>query len=163
LKEFKDICLHFYPRLKVYSRNFIGLDSQDQEDCVQEIFIKIYNNWDKYDPKYAKSTWIYRIARNTFIDYQRSLKAKKNQKSEVDLNDLSLVDQSHHQSEIRFDVNNAISQLESEDQELLYLYYSEDFSLGEISVLQGKSVASLKSKLFRIRKNLKPHLEESYA
>ena len=49
--------------------------SEDVEDLVQEVFLKVYANLDKYDEvKASLSTWIYTITRNTVYDY---LKAKR--------------------------------------------------------------------------------------
>ena len=49
--------------------------SEDVEDLVQEVFLKVYANLDRYDEvKASLSTWIYTITRNTVYDY---LKAKR--------------------------------------------------------------------------------------
>lgn len=42
------------------------------EDLTQDIFIKIYQNLTKFRGEASLSTWIYRIATNTYLDYFRS-------------------------------------------------------------------------------------------
>lgn len=50
--------------------------TEDADDLVQEVFLKVYRNLDEYDAaKASLSTWIYTITRNTVYDY---LKAKRN-------------------------------------------------------------------------------------
>ena len=41
------------------------------DDLLQETFIKVYINLNRYRPDYTFGQWIYTIARNTFIDYVR--------------------------------------------------------------------------------------------
>ena len=41
------------------------------DDIVDEIFMKVTLNLDKYDKKFAFSTWLFAIARNTLADYFR--------------------------------------------------------------------------------------------
>lgn len=44
---------------------------EDAEDICQRSFEKAFMNIDKYDPKYAFSTWLYNIAQNESIDHLR--------------------------------------------------------------------------------------------
>ncbi len=46
-------------------------DGDDSKDLMQETFIKVFLNLDKYDSAYTFGQWIYIIARNTFIDFVR--------------------------------------------------------------------------------------------
>jgi RNA polymerase sigma factor (sigma-70 family) len=41
------------------------------EDVVQEISIQLWRARDRYDPRFAHTTWIYRIALNVAISYFR--------------------------------------------------------------------------------------------
>lgn len=46
-------------------------DPSDADDLLQETFIKVYINIDRYSPDYTFGQWVYTIARNTLIDYMR--------------------------------------------------------------------------------------------
>lgn len=48
-----------------------GGNANDTDDLIQETFIKVFLNLDKYDTSFTFGQWIYTIARNTFIDYVR--------------------------------------------------------------------------------------------
>lgn len=48
-----------------------GGNADDADDLLQETFIKVFLNLDKYDASFTFGQWIYTIARNTFIDYIR--------------------------------------------------------------------------------------------
>ena len=47
------------------------------DDVVGEIFMKVALNLDKYDRKYAFSTWLFAIARNSLADYFRRQNRKR--------------------------------------------------------------------------------------
>lgn len=46
-------------------------NKHDAEDLTQEAFIKAFNSLRSYNPEYAFSTWLYKIASNNCIDYLR--------------------------------------------------------------------------------------------
>ena len=48
---------------------------QEAEDVVQEAFLRVYKNLDRYDENQKFSTWIYRIATNLCIDRLRKRRA----------------------------------------------------------------------------------------
>lgn len=43
----------------------------DADDLLQETFIKVYINLHRYSDSYTFGQWVYTIARNTHIDYER--------------------------------------------------------------------------------------------
>ena len=44
---------------------------EDAEDVLQETFIKVYINLHRYSADYTFGQWVYTIARNTHIDFER--------------------------------------------------------------------------------------------
>lgn len=48
-----------------------GGNGDDADDLLQETFIKVFLNLDKYNTAFTFGQWIYTIARNTFIDFMR--------------------------------------------------------------------------------------------
>lgn len=49
----------------------VGGNGEDADDLLQETFIKVFLNLDKYSGTYTFGQWVYTIARNTFIDFVR--------------------------------------------------------------------------------------------
>ena len=45
--------------------------TDDASDLLQETFVKVYLNMQRYDSRYTFGQWVYTIARNTFIDFVR--------------------------------------------------------------------------------------------
>lgn len=160
--DFDDIWTQYYPRLRVFAGSFSGLTGPDREDCIQDIFLAVYMNLDRYDARWSLSTWIYRIARNKIIDYRR-----RRFRSAEAVVDEELPDRKDlhgaQRVESRIDIARALEELAEAQREAIFLYYSEELPVAEIAAVLGKPEGSVKSLLHRGRKALKKRLEEAYA
>ncbi len=45
------------------------------EDVTQEVFVKVWKNLKKFKPEYKFKSWLYKIAKNTSLDYLKKNKA----------------------------------------------------------------------------------------
>lgn len=65
---------------KVYNMalNFAG-NSDDAADITQEVFLKVYNNIEKFKEEKSFTSWLLRLSKNYCIDYWR--KSKYNRRS----------------------------------------------------------------------------------
>ena len=62
---------------KIFHLGYRMLSNRHEaEDIVQETFLRVYKNWERYDDKQKFSTWIYRIATNLCIDQLRKRKPR---------------------------------------------------------------------------------------
>lgn len=61
-----------YRFLHNFCKKRFNLQEQDVEDVLQNVFIKVYRNIDKYNGDYKITTWICSILRNESIDFCRS-------------------------------------------------------------------------------------------
>lgn len=59
-----------------YIRRMTQLPSEDIQDLLQEVFIKIYQKLNEYEEELKFSSWAYRIAHNHIIDYFRKVGAR---------------------------------------------------------------------------------------
>src|SRR6059058_885595 len=64
---------------KVYSLCYriIG-NAEDAKDISQLVFIKLWENLEKYDAKFAFDTWLYRMVTNVAIDFLRNKQSRDN-------------------------------------------------------------------------------------
>lgn len=57
--------------LRLFARRYLG-GSEEAEDVVQDVFISIWKNANRFDPSKGRATtWIFRIAANRCIDVRR--------------------------------------------------------------------------------------------
>lgn len=50
---------------------------EDAEEITQDVFVKVHNSFETFKQESKISTWIYRIAINTSLDYIKAKKRKK--------------------------------------------------------------------------------------
>ncbi|KIC03223.1 RNA polymerase [Flavobacterium sp. JRM] len=135
------------------------------EEVSQDTFIKIFNSLNKFKGDSKFSTWIYKIAYNTCLDYLKKNKKDENHVVIDELkgylikttdNALSILEN----QERKQDIQNCLNLLPSEESFLLTLFYFDDQNLNEIAKIMDISVSNVKVKLFRSRKKLAVILKE---
>lgn len=113
------------------------------EDLAENVFVKVYANWDHFDENRASlSTWIYRIAQNTVIDYYRTRKVH----AEVpeDLASESAVDDELLKNETLELLADALEKLPERDRDLVILHYYRGLTLKEVAMKMGMSYSNAK-------------------
>jgi len=143
---------------------------QEAEDIVQETFMRVYANLDKYDSRWKFSTWIFRIGNNLCIDRLRkrrptwSLDAENPDADGGDgyamlpTNDASPEDRMVL-SEMQKNIRDAIAQLPDKYRSVVVLRYLQDLSLNEIADILELPVSTVKTRLHRGRESLRRKLE----
>lgn len=136
-------------------------DTEEANDLVQEIFIKIYRNLDKYHAEFQFSTWIIRIATNHVIDYRR--KKKQETLSVDDLMNEPANYITPEQEIIRKErlkgVSQAISLLPEIYKVPIVLFHQQGLRYQEIANVLGEPLSKIKNRIFRGRKMLKENLK----
>ena len=136
--------------------------SEDVEDLVQEVFLKVYANLDKYDEvKASLSTWIYTITRNTVYDYLKEkrghpvLELVDNTVDSAEEPDDSLLNQ-----EALEELACALQKLPQNQRDIIILIYYHgkpktevakilDITYGQLRYLHDKALSRLKETLSR--------------
>ena len=72
-EAFSKVYQRFSKPLLHYIRSRIS-DPEVAEELTQEVFLKAYRFRDSYQERYALSTWLWTIARNTISDHLRGAK-----------------------------------------------------------------------------------------
>jgi len=141
-------------------------------ELSQDVFLKAYASLDKYDPSYRFSTWIFRIATNTAIDYLRKRKGyytSIDQPFQYDDEDglyIQLKDEGDtpeemlEQKETTTKIEKAIGHLPEKYKQLIILRHINDCSYGEISEMTRLPLGTVKNRIFRAREALRQILEE---
>ena len=135
----------------------------DAEDLTLECFGKAFRNIDQYSIKYAFSTWLFRIASNTCIDFIRK---KKKSIVKIDTKESNLLDLPSFESKIpspeqqvidkqkvRY-MREKVSQLKDRYRILVELRYFKEYSYEEIAHEMNLPIGTVKAQLHRARKLL---------
>ena len=132
---------------------------EDAEEAAQDAFIKAYNSLSSFQNGSTFKTWFFRIVYNTSIS---KLRTRKN--IEVKFEDVKISDTEIQATENAIGKLNAddrqrylqvgLERLEPDERALLKMYYYDDFSMDEVSVITGITVSNVKVKIHRSRKKL---------
>lgn len=143
---------------------------QEAEDVVQETFLRVYKNLDRYDESQKFSTWIYRIATNLCIDRLRkrkavySLDAESSDHEGLDGYAMLPSDGKTPESELLLSetqrlIHDAIATLPVKYKSVMILRYLQELSLQEISDVLDMPVTTIKTRVHRGREFLRRKLE----
>lgn len=127
-------------------------DEDTANDLVQETFIKVWQNLDKFRNESQLSTWIYRIAVNTCLSHLRTIKRRPMS----ELNDQIIENYTEEPSEKQEHVAllyRSIAQLE-ENERIIITMVLDEIPYPEIAEIAGVSEGNLRVKIHRIKHKL---------
>jgi RNA polymerase sigma-70 factor (ECF subfamily) len=136
-----------------YSEN-----AEDANDVLQEGFIKVYKNLDKFRGEGSFEGWVRRIFINTSIEHYRK-KVKLYNVSEVQENTVEDTDLSALDSLAVKDILNIINELSPGYKQVFNLHVVEGYSHKEIADMLGITEGTSKSQLARAKGVLKKIIE----
>lgn len=153
---FGEIIKRYQTRLFNYIVRISGLRTEDAEDVLQDVFLKIYLNLNDFDKSQKFSSWAYAITHNQVISQFRKRKARP------EGHKVNLEDNAAKNLMINFDllkdldlrrakelINKVLESLDPKYREILVLKFLTEQSYQEISDIIKKplgTVASLMNK-----------------
>lgn len=152
VESFMVIYDHFSPRLLRYLQGLGVVEARGQE-LVQEAMLRLWRRADSFDPQKASlSTWLYRVARNLYIDSVRSEPQWSPIQDELDGVDDEGPRHETSLTEAYVDgvlLTQAIDALPAVQARLVRMSYLEAKSHGEIAAELGMPLGTVKSHLRR--------------
>lgn len=138
------------------------ISHDDADDVLQNTFIKIFRNIDKFKGDSKLYTWMYRIATNESISFLNS-KAKRNQVSNETLNENAIqnlvADVYFEGDEIQLKLQKAIAQLPRIQQLVFNMRYFDDIKYKDMSSILETSEGALKASYHIAVKKIKTYLQ----
>lgn len=133
-------------------------NKEDAEDVLQDTFVSIYKNAKSLSDFEKLRPWIFSILKNT--SYTRYKKRKREFPDEfvLDKAEKSPTYLGEDEIEEKSEIQDALMNLKEKEREVLVLYYYNDFSIEEIAKILNTFKGTVKSRLYRARKNLKKEL-----
>ena len=136
---------------------------EDAEEIAQDTFLSAFKTLPTFRGDCLFSTWLYRIAYNKCLDHLKKSKRKINTQGQdiSEAFDIGYLDKKMYSLEqedrIRM-IKAAIDKLPEDMGLIITLFYLEEYSLKEISMVTNQPVNTLKVKLYRSRKRLISYL-----
>ncbi len=166
---FSALVRRYQTRVVAHVARMVG-SREDALDLAQEIFLKVFQALDRYNPEFKFSTWLFRIAGNAAIDHLRKRRPRTVPLEIADPESRTGVSAIEHESagldpygELRNvergeAISKAIAELPLEFRELITLRHFGGLSYEEIARLKNMPLGTVKNKLFRARVVLKERL-----
>ncbi len=140
--------------------------NEDIDDLLQEIFIKVFLNMERYDEQYTFGQWIYAIARNTFIDYVR----KRRDNISIDILSSTVAasptmapspEENIIGMQQRAQIEHYLQKLTCQYRRLIELRFFKEYSYEEIAAELNMPMGTVKTQIHRARAQLCNYITES--
>jgi RNA polymerase sigma-70 factor, ECF subfamily len=138
--------------------------TEEAEDIVQESFISLWKNIDRYRTEVKLTTWLYRIVTNKCLDYFKSAGAKQNNnKVAIELaytkTDHITPEKELENLELMKAIQQAAESLTPKQRAVFVLRDLEGLDVDEVCIILSISAGNLKSNLYYARLALSEKLK----
>ena len=139
---------------------YYAYEAEDMKDIYQEILINIWKSLDSYRGDAAISTWIYRIAINTSLNFSGKFSRHPKLKVDIDNRNLgNLIQEEETENKLLLEdqiekLHNELNQLSVIDKAIISLLL-ENLSSKEIANVIGLTETNIRVKIHRIKEQLK--------
>lgn len=166
---FAPIIARYEQKLSRYIARLGVRNFEDQQDVLQEIFIKAYRNLNSFDTSLSFSSWIYRIAHNEAISWYRKKSVRPEGHMIADSTEIvPLLSSQEDAADVIFDqasnaevVLTALEKLDAKYREVIVLRYFEHKEYDEISDILQIPPGSVGTLLHRGKKQLQQAINKN--
>ena len=159
---FKELMALYKERLYWHIRKIV-ISHDDSDDVLQNTFIKVYKNIDKFKGESKLFSWMYRIATNESITHLKK-NAKRHQltSEEMQMQAVNKLrsDVYFDGNEIQLKLQQAIATLPQKQQQVFNMKYFDDLKYKEISDILDTSEGALKASYHHAVKKIERSLSE---
>jgi len=145
----------YFKRVFSFLARYIG-NAKEAEDLTQEVFLKVWRSLKRFDQKKSFRAWLWRIVRNTGVDYLRRKKllvfsALANEDDREALADRiadtteSIIEKIDKQ-ELTKEVAGYLMKISERNRAVLLLRYNQQMTFQEIADSLEESVDTVKSR-----------------
>ena len=131
---------------------------EDASDLAQDSFVKAYKAIGRFRGDSAFSTWLYRIAVNTCLNFRAAKRIAQEELSDALADPGKPVVQNMHERERSEQVRAAVTRLPEKQRATLILKVYHDLTHEEVAAILGSSVGTVKANLFHAVGNLRKML-----
>jgi RNA polymerase sigma-70 factor (ECF subfamily) len=148
----------YYHDIYAYLRRLCGSD-HDAEDLTQQTFLKVWSSLDSFAGRSKFSTWLYKIAHNTYIDFRRGTTSNNRDCSDrwwvecTDENPGPFANVAERQFARR--LYETVDQLDGDKRHVVHLHYYQGLSIRETAKVLGIATSTVKYRLREVFKILR--------
>lgn len=152
-EEFSDLALSYLEEITAFARRLTG-NAADADDLVQATFERAFEAWRTLRNPAACRAWLFRIARNLFLDGRRAAAVRSQLSLAVDTETSTQAFVVPAEAVERLsarELEEALDRLPREQREALLLCDLWGFQYAEISEIVGSPIGTVRSRIARAR------------
>ncbi|MFT6699446.1 MAG: RNA polymerase sigma factor (sigma-70 family) [Porticoccaceae bacterium] len=160
-KAFRELISLYKERLYWHIRKIV-ISHDDTDDVLQNTFIKVFRNIDKFNQESKLFSWIYRIATNESITFINKRAKQRNLDISDYQNELAstlAIDDFFTGDEIKIILQKAIATLPQKQQLVFNMKYFDEIKYNEMSEILETSVGALKASYFHAVKKIEKYIK----
>ncbi len=143
-------------------------DREEARDLVQLAFLRVWEHRERYDPRFAPNTWLYRIVTNLAIDHLRSRDSRERQGEPLRhhlvavaaAGQRSLADL--EEREVSRILGELTADLSPRQRSVFVLRELEGLPSEEVAAILGCRPSTVRNHLFSARRRLRTQLRRRY-
>ena len=157
---FEELISRYEKKLMRYIARIANFSNEENEEVLQEIFIKVWKNINSFSSDLKFSSWIYRIAHNETISIYRKAKSR-GISDQVELNDeLFLPSKIDFVKELddkisSHNIQNVLLEMDTKSREILVLKFLEEQSYEEISDILKLPMGTIATRINRAKEKFR--------
>jgi RNA polymerase sigma-70 factor (ECF subfamily) len=155
---FQELYDRYEGRLYGFCLRYLG-DRDAAADAFQEVFERLIDARNKYEPRSRFASWLFTIARRVCLDRLREDRRNESLEAGAERPVLEVDDTGHPDDDLarRDEVQRLIRALPVKQREVLLLSKYYGFSYGEIAEMLGSSEVAVKQRAYRALQALRAH------
>lgn len=161
-----DLIDRYQDKMFRYAKRFFN-DKEDAQDLVQDVFLKVYVNINSFDTRAKFSSWIYRIAHNTFVNkiawksIRRTISLDADEIFTLQIPSVENVERESIKREEKEEMEKHLELLDEKYRTPLILFFYQDLSYEEISEVLKIPINTVGIRILRGKEKLKKHLSKN--
>lgn len=152
-QAFSELYQRYNERLYYYFFRMLGGSADLANDFLQEVFMKLIEKPERFNPAYSFKTWIFSIAYNLCKNEYRRREVRK-ESPPAELHTAPVVPDSISPDELLNRIFQSLDYISAEHRSVFILHYREGFPVKEIAQMLDLAEGTVKSRLYTTRKFL---------
>jgi len=165
-EAFARVVEHYQARIYALAYR-LTYDSEQARDGAQEVFLRLYERFDRYDPQRPFAPWFMRLATNLILNLRQKARLRKTTSLDAPIGEggdltrdppdarAASPSQGASEAEVREAIRGEIAKLPEKYASVVVLHYLEGLSVKEIGDRLELAEGTVKVRLYRARDRLR--------
>ncbi len=160
-KYIEQIYKRYSPKLLGYFFRMLNGDDEKAQDLLQDLFLKVIEKKQQFDPSKKFYTWIFTIASNSFkSDYRKLSNRNTTRDYPIEKTPLQYDENLFDRKEFKIALRKGINQLTTKHKIAFILRYNEGFTVKEIAEITATSEGTVKSRIYYATQQISENIKE---